>query len=141
MSWFRQESDPFSNRSRSLDRQLKTVKEEIEQLSLTLTADASHDASHDASSIPTDAPRRQGVNHGLRRSSLLDLTRGLYSKLAFANRGRVSKENSKLVNYLSVGSFEGVRPLRYERRIARNRILFFAACALIVALGLWSLMT
>jgi hypothetical protein len=141
MSWFRQESDPFSNRSRSLDRQLKTVKEEIEQLSLTLNADVSQDDSHDASSTPTDARRRQGVNNELRRSSLLDLTRGLFSKFAFANRSRGPEESSKLVNYLSVGSFEGVRPLRYERRIARNRILFFAACALIVALGLWSLMT
>ena len=33
----------------------------------------------------------------------------------------------RLVSYLSTGSFKTVRPLRYERRVARNRFLFSLA--------------
>jgi len=32
--------------------------------------------------------------------------------------------NPKLVSYLAAGSIRGLRPLRYEKRIARNRFLF-----------------
>lgn len=46
--------------------------------------------------------------------------------------------NPKLVSYLAAGSIQGLRPLRYEKRVARNR-----AIALIVILGLviWGLLT
>jgi hypothetical protein len=45
--------------------------------------------------------------------------------------------NPKLVSYLAAGSIQGLRPLRYEKRVARNR-----AIALIVILGLviWGLL-
>jgi len=45
--------------------------------------------------------------------------------------------NAKLVSYLAAGSVQGLRPLRYEKRIARNR-----AIVLIVFLGLviWGLL-
>ena len=45
--------------------------------------------------------------------------------------------NPKLVSYLAAGSIQGLRPLRYEKRVARNR-----AIALIVVLGLviWGLL-
>ena len=32
--------------------------------------------------------------------------------------------NPKLVSYLAAGSIKGLRPLRYEKRIARNRFIF-----------------
>ena len=31
--------------------------------------------------------------------------------------------NPKLVNYLAAGSIQGLRPMRYEKRVARNRVL------------------
>lgn len=45
--------------------------------------------------------------------------------------------NPKLVSYLAAGSVQGLRPLRYEKRVARNR-----AIALILLLGLviWGLL-
>jgi hypothetical protein len=45
--------------------------------------------------------------------------------------------NEKLVNYLAAGGIQGLRPLRFERRIARNRIIF-----VVVVLGilLWGLL-
>lgn len=47
--------------------------------------------------------------------------------------------NPKLVHYLSAGSIQGLRPLRYEKRVARNRFIFFAVALLIVLWGLIAL--
>ena len=43
--------------------------------------------------------------------------------------------NPKLVNYLAAGSIQGLRPLRYEKRVARNRFIFFAVVLLLVLWG------
>lgn len=46
--------------------------------------------------------------------------------------------NPQLVNYLAAGGVQGLRPLRKERRIARNRFIFFTAVLFIVLFGtLW----
>lgn len=50
-------------------------------------------------------------------------------------RGPVTS-NPKLVHYLSAGSIQGLRPLRYEKRVARNRFVLFATILLIVLWGL-----
>ncbi|MEY2408408.1 MAG: hypothetical protein QOF48_1078 [Verrucomicrobiota bacterium] len=44
--------------------------------------------------------------------------------------------NPKLVNYLAAGSIQGLRPMRYEKRVARNRFIFFVA---LLALAMWGL--
>lgn len=44
--------------------------------------------------------------------------------------------NPKLVNYLAAGSIQGLRPLRYEKRVARNRFLVFVAVLIVVLWGL-----
>jgi hypothetical protein len=45
--------------------------------------------------------------------------------------------NPKLVNYLAAGSIHGLRPLRYERRVARNRFLLLVVA---LAVMLWGLL-
>jgi hypothetical protein len=45
--------------------------------------------------------------------------------------------NEKLVNYLAAGSIQGLRSLRYERRIARNRIIFIC---IVLGLLLWGVL-
>ena len=45
--------------------------------------------------------------------------------------------NEKLVNYLAAGGIQGLRPLRFERRIARNRIIFIC---IVLGLLLWGLL-
>jgi len=47
-----------------------------------------------------------------------------------------STTNPKLVNYLAAGSIQGLRPMRYEKRVARNRFLLLAAIIVLVLLGL-----
>jgi hypothetical protein len=44
--------------------------------------------------------------------------------------------NPKLVNYLAAGSIHGLRPLRYEKRIARNRFIFLAVILGLAIYGL-----
>jgi hypothetical protein len=50
-------------------------------------------------------------------------------------RGPVAS-NPKLVHYLSAGSIQGLRPLRYEKRVARNR---FIVLAVILMLAIWGI--
>ena len=44
--------------------------------------------------------------------------------------------NPKLVSYLAAGGIQGLRPLRYEKRVARNRFIFLAFVLLAILLGL-----
>jgi hypothetical protein len=44
--------------------------------------------------------------------------------------------NPRLVNYLAAGSIQGLRPMRYERRVARNRVI---ALTLILLVVLWGI--
>lgn len=47
-----------------------------------------------------------------------------------------STTNPKLVNYLAAGGIQGLRPLRYEKRVARNRFIFFTAGLFLALLGI-----
>lgn len=46
-----------------------------------------------------------------------------------------SASNSRLVTYLAAGGVRGLRPLRYEKRVARNRFIFFAGALFLLLLG------
>lgn len=47
-----------------------------------------------------------------------------------------SATNPKLVSYLAAGGIQGLRPLRYEKRVARNRFILFATVLFVMLLGL-----
>jgi hypothetical protein len=46
-----------------------------------------------------------------------------------------STTNPKLVSYLAAGGIQGLRPLRYEKRVARNRFIFFVVMLFLALLG------
>lgn len=50
-----------------------------------------------------------------------------------------STANPKLVNYLAAGSIQGLRPMRYEKRVARNRVLFIALVLLALLVGIFAI--
>jgi hypothetical protein len=50
-----------------------------------------------------------------------------------------STANPKLVNYLAAGSIQGLRPMRYEKRVARNRFYFVFIILFLVLIGILSL--
>ena len=47
-----------------------------------------------------------------------------------------STMNPKLVNYLAAGGIQGLRPMRYEKRVARNRFLLLVGGFFVVLLGI-----
>ena len=44
--------------------------------------------------------------------------------------------NPKLVNYLAAGGVHGLRPMRYEKRIARTRFVVLAVVLFLILLGI-----
>jgi hypothetical protein len=47
-----------------------------------------------------------------------------------------STTNPKLVSYLAAGGIQGLRPLRYEKRVARNRFIWGVVILLLILLGI-----
>ena len=47
-----------------------------------------------------------------------------------------STTNPKLVNYLAAGGIQGLRPLRYEKRVARNRFVALFIFLFVILLGI-----
>lgn len=68
---------------------------------------------------------------GVKKYDLL----GFFKRLGNNFRSRPAA-NAKLVSYLAAGSIQGLRPLRYEKRVARNR---FVVLAIVLVLVLWGI--
>lgn len=49
---------------------------------------------------------------------------------------RPTASNPRLVHYLAAGGVHGLRPLRYEKRVARNRFWLFTIALLIILVGI-----
>ena len=47
--------------------------------------------------------------------------------------------NPRLVTYLAAGGVRGLRPLRYEKRVARNRFIMLVIVLLVILLSVFSL--
>lgn len=60
---------------------------------------------------------------------------GFFRRLKNSFRSRPAA-NAKLVNYLAAGSIQGLRPLRYEKRVARNRFVVLTVVLLLVLWGI-----
>ena len=67
---------------------------------------------------------------GVRKYDLPALLRRLRHHL----RGPTTN-NPRLVNYLAAGGVHGLRPLRYEKRVARNRFITLAVVLFLILLG------
>jgi hypothetical protein len=60
---------------------------------------------------------------------------GLLQKIRDQFR-RPTTSNPRLVNYLAAGGVHGLRPLRYEKRVARNRFIVLTAVLFFLLLGI-----
>ena len=60
---------------------------------------------------------------------------GLFRRMRSHFRGPAAT-NPKLVNYLAAGGIQGLRPLRYEKRVARNRFIFLVIFLFLLLLGI-----
>jgi transglutaminase-like putative cysteine protease len=163
MSLFRKKADPISARSKELESQISALEAQINQLNGKIERSRSHPrvrstARPQAPTVvapPAPAPREPVFEQldyqkskvqpeientperyndlGIRKYDILGAFRRLQNHL----RGTPTA-NPKLVSYLAAGSIKGLRPLRYEKRIARNRFIFLS---IFFALILWGLIT
>ena len=72
---------------------------------------------------------------GVRKFDLGSWWRARVARLRQHTMGPTSS-NPHMIKYLATGSVQGLRPLRYERRVARNRLLALVATLVIVLYGL-----
>lgn len=153
---FKRKPDPLSDRARELDAELRKLEKEIEQLSARVSQDDSPPRirstvrphgqaplpSHDpvfeeidfksAGAKPSETDTAAHYNElGVRKFDLAAVLRRLA-----AHFRRPEDDQPKLINYLASGSIHGLRPLRYEKRVARNRFIFTALFLLLALYGL-----
>lgn len=166
MGLLKKKPDPISDRARFLNRKIAELEVEIERLSLRqaqVTAPPlahprlrSTAVPHGPTLAPQPAPLpalSEPVFEELDQKRLKDnqepATPSHYNELGirkydlpaawrrFVNQFRgPPPSNPKLVNYLAAGSVQGLRPMRYEKRVARNRVLFISVILILTVLGL-----
>ncbi len=160
MALFRKKSDPLSERARALEAEIASLQEQIKQAesgqplwpgtpklrSTTLpggqkaesvAAPAAPvfedvDQKRLKASTPAPAPAGPHPELGPRPRDLSATVQNLRRRF-----GLTPSSNPKLVKLLDSGQIQGLRPLRYERRVARNRFFLLSALLLAVLYGLF----
>jgi hypothetical protein len=163
MGIFKKKADPISERSRLLTARIAELECRIKQLSRraepedprrirsTAYPPGAPPAAHPAGSAPNAEPVFERVDQkqlkgapeplatarhyndmGTRKFDLMELAERI--KRHF--RGPPAA-NPKLVNYLAAGNIQGLRPLRYEKRVARNRFVALTLVFVVVLFGLF----
>lgn len=154
MPLFKKKLDPLTDRSKELAREIASLEAEIQKLS-SRPAPRPTPAPANTPTGPTlrasvrandpvfeEVKVKQLASHPDGESTsghYNDLGVRKYDLPALWRRIRnhfygPPPTNPKLINYLAAGSIHGVRPLRYESRIARNR---FIAATIVLALLIW----
>jgi hypothetical protein len=157
--------DPISDRSRALTDQIAALEAEIKKLDTQLqrvpapkfrSTAIPHGATVARTHEPTPPPPvHEPVFEEIKPVSDTEETAapdqfnelgvrkydlpGLFSRLRNHFR-RPTTNNPRLVAYLAAGGVHGLRPMRYEKRVARNRFLVFVIVLALVLLGLFSVL-
>jgi hypothetical protein len=164
MAWFRKKPDPISERAQALNEEIARLESQIKDLDTRLQRDQSQPRLR-STALPQAAANGQGATPTVSSSrhepifeevsqEILD-ERGeetttpehynelgvrkydlpaLFKRLRGHFRGP-STTNPRLVSYLAAGGIQGLRPLRYEKRVARNRFIFFVIILFLAMLG------
>lgn len=163
MGLFKKKSDPISDRSRALNGQIASLEARIKKLNEQLEEKPARSrppahANGAAESAPAKSPQPANSEpvfekvdqNRLTSASDPPMTAQHFNELGvrkydllavFRRFKRFFHEppaaNPKLINYLAAGSIQGLRPLRYEKRVSRNRFLLLAAVFVLVLLGIF----
>ena len=152
MGWFSKTNDPMQARQRTLEREISRLQKRITYLSAQPPPQVKLNQRQPSPSvrgvladrpIPTPAPRPSSLPSGGFHSSSAPLDR--YNlveawarwKTKFGPRPRTP---SGLVTLMAAGSVHGLRPLRYERKIARRRFLLSLSFLLLILYGIARIM-
>ncbi len=157
MAWFKKKPDPINDRARQLSDEIARLEAHIQELGTRLEQNPGprwkstavpQSAAREEPPPPSHDPIFEPIrpisakghyestpNHynelGVRKYDLPALINRLKNHL----RGP-STTNPKLVSYLAAGGIQGLRPLRYEKRIARNRMIVLVIILFFMLLGI-----
>jgi hypothetical protein len=157
MGVFKKKPDPISERARALQEEIAALESQIKKLSAGAgagegTAQATIPGTGESAApinplLAHDVVFEKVEQKPLRSESVItdehyndmgvrkfDLP-ALFQKIKSFFEGKPSA-NPKLVNYLAAGSVQGLRPLRYEKRVARNRFVALAGFLLLLIWGI-----
>lgn|SRR5487761_1978090 len=168
MAFPKKKPDPISDRARTLNDQIAALESEIKKLDTQIqrapvprlrSTAMPHGTTVMRTPEPPPAPRpaahepvfekinqeplqsradAESPDHfnelGVRKYDLP----ALWGRLKNHFRTPTSN-NPRLVNYLAAGGVHGLRPMRYEKRVARNRFIALVALLFLILLGVISL--
>jgi cell division protein FtsB len=151
--------DPLSDRSRALNDQIAALETEIKKLDTQLqrvptpkfrSTAIPHGATIARAHEPAPPPVHEPVFEEVKPLSDTEETAtpdqfnelgvrkydlpGLFNRIRNHFR-RPTTNNPRLVAYLAAGGVHGLRPMRYEKRVARNRFIFFAIVLFVILFG------
>lgn len=164
MGWFGKKKDPIKDRENTLTSEISQLEEQIRQLNsilkkaadtpkVTSTSLPSHKQSparpaakaephfepvnqdqlqNTATAAPAANPFKSKKEQ---RTIQKEGSLSIWEKISRFFRGPQSS-NPKLVSYLAAGNIHGLQPLRYEKRIHRNRMLLWVGLIVAALLGL-----
>jgi hypothetical protein len=147
MSLFSKKDDLLSRRERELNADLARLEQEVQRLSKESPKPVKSPRPPEASgtagkpfSAPLPAASAQGAtpsgssphfnDRGVRKFDFLAFWNGLRNHLSGP-----TGNNPAMVRMLAAGSVHGLRQLRRERRVARNRFIFLFLTLLTILWG------
>jgi hypothetical protein len=160
MAWFKKKADPISERSRVLNAEIAALENKIKKYESQIPSPPPVHGAHVRSTAlpraskpaapatptapifvkvdthqlmkPAEPATQPHFNEmGVRKfdlPALIRKVRGLFHG--------PTASNPRLVSYLAAGGIQGMRPLRREKRVARNRTIALALILLLVLLGI-----
>jgi len=161
MGFFQKKRDPISEKAQALNKQIEALETEIKRLSAeaatpqprfrSSTLPRSYSPAPLSVSGREPLPREhfEEVDYTPLKAPEPQIKKEHYNEMGvrkydLAGAWQRFKEslktppasNPKLVNYLAAGSIQGLRPLRYEKRVARNRFVFLVVVLLLMLWGI-----
>jgi cell division protein FtsB len=158
MDWPGKKPDPVSSRARELNTEIQALEQQIQKLNRQLGQPVSprlrstalpHGATvsrHEPAAAPAEpifeevdqqrlkakAGAQEHFNElGVRKYDLAGLLRRVKDNLYGP-----AASNPQLINYLAAGGVQGLRPLRKEKRVQRNRFFALVITLLVILVGI-----
>jgi hypothetical protein len=166
MSLLKKRPDLISDKARSLESEIAALEAEIKKLDTQLarapspklrsTATPTGETVSRASEKPAPAAQKptEPIFEKVAAAKLAARPEGdkpelfndlgvrkydlpaLFNRMSNHLRGPTTS-NPRLVNYLAAGGVQGLRPLRYEKRVARNRFIWLVVIVTVLLFGLF----